>query len=58
MQKKRFLAALWALTKPYWVSEQRRNGLILLATVIGLALLGGVAGSAVQYLEPRVLQHL
>ena len=40
MQKKPFLAALWALTKPYWVSEQRRNGLILLATVIGLALLG------------------
>jgi putative ATP-binding cassette transporter len=40
MQKKRFLAALWALTKPYWVSEQRRTGLILLATVVGLALLG------------------
>jgi putative ATP-binding cassette transporter len=40
MQKKRFFAALWALTKPYWVSEQRRTGLILLATVVGLALLG------------------
>src|SRR5258705_12835189 len=40
MQKKRFFATLWALTKPYWVSEQRRNGLILLATVVGLALLG------------------
>src|SRR5258706_2642782 len=40
MQKKRFFAALWALTKPYWVSEQRRTGLILLATVIGLTLLG------------------
>src|SRR5436190_16995100 len=45
MQKKRFLAAgffssLWALTKPYWVSEQRRTGLILLATVVGLTLLG------------------
>src|SRR5262245_377263 len=40
MQKKSFFAALWALTKPYWVSDQRRNGLILLATVIGLALMG------------------
>jgi putative ATP-binding cassette transporter len=40
MQKKPFLAALWALTRPYWVSEQRRTGLILLATVIGLALMG------------------
>jgi len=40
MQKKRFLAVLWALTRPYWVSEQRRTGLILLATVVGLALLG------------------
>jgi putative ATP-binding cassette transporter len=40
MQKKRFFATLWALTKPYWVSEERRTGLILLATVVGLALLG------------------
>jgi len=40
MQKKRFFATLWALTRPYWVSEQRRNGLILLATVVGLTLLG------------------
>jgi len=40
MQKKRFLAALWALTKPYWVSEKRTVGLTLLATVVGLALLG------------------
>jgi vitamin B12/bleomycin/antimicrobial peptide transport system ATP-binding/permease protein len=40
MQKKRFFAALWALTKPYWMSEERRTGLILLATVVGLALLG------------------
>ena len=23
MPKKRFFAALWALTKPYWVSEKR-----------------------------------
>jgi putative ATP-binding cassette transporter len=40
MQKKRFFAALWALTRPYWVSEKRGTGLILLATVVGLALLG------------------
>jgi len=40
MQKKRFFAALWALTRPYWASEQRRTGLILLATVVGLALMG------------------
>ncbi len=40
MQKKRFLAALWALIRPYWASDQRRTGLILLATVVGLALLG------------------
>jgi putative ATP-binding cassette transporter len=40
MQKKRFFAALWALTKPYWVSEKRAVGLTLLVTVVGLALLG------------------
>jgi len=38
MQKKRFFAALWALTRPYWVSEKRGTGLVLLATVVGLAL--------------------
>jgi len=40
MQKKRFLATLWALTRPYWVSEKRAIGLVLLATVVGLALMG------------------
>ena len=40
MQKKRFFATLWALIRPYWVSEKRGTGLILLATVVGLALLG------------------
>jgi putative ATP-binding cassette transporter len=40
MQKKRFFATLWALIRPYWVSDQRRKGLILLATVVGLALTG------------------
>ena len=39
MPKKRFLSTLWALSKPYWVSEKRGTGLILLATVVGLALL-------------------
>jgi putative ATP-binding cassette transporter len=39
MQNKRFLATLWALVRPYWVSEQRRSGLILLATVVSLALM-------------------
>ena len=38
MRTTRFLTAFWALVKPYWVSEQRAKGLILLATVIGLAL--------------------
>ena len=40
MQTARFLKAFWALTKPYWVSDQRRAGMILLAVVIGLALMG------------------
>ena len=39
MQKKRFFRTLWALTRPYWVSEERGKGLVLLATVVGLALL-------------------
>ena len=40
MQKRRFLKAFWALTRPYWVSGQRRSGLWLLAAVVGLTLLG------------------
>jgi len=39
MRTTRFLTAFWALTKPYWVSEQRAKGLTLLATVIGLVLM-------------------
>jgi putative ATP-binding cassette transporter len=39
MQKKRFFATLWALTRPYWVSEKRGTGLIMLAAVVGLALM-------------------
>jgi putative ATP-binding cassette transporter len=38
MRKTGFLTAFWALTKPYWVSEQRTKGLTLLAVVIGLSL--------------------
>src|SRR5678815_277801 len=40
MRTTRFLKAFWTLTKPYWVSKERRIGLILLATVIGLTLMG------------------
>ena len=40
MRTTRFLKAFWALTKPYWVSSERRVGLILLATVVGLTLMG------------------
>ena len=38
MRSKRFFRAFWALAKPYWVSEQRAKGLLLLASVIGLSL--------------------
>ena len=38
MKTRRFLTAFWALAKPYWVSEQRRKGLALLAAVVGLSL--------------------
>lgn len=38
MQKARFLTAFWALAKPYWVSEQRKKGLALLAIVMALSL--------------------
>src|SRR5262245_11221686 len=40
MRTTRFLKAFWALTKPYWVSKERRVGLVLLATVTGLTVLG------------------
>ena len=38
MQKAGFLTSFWALAKPYWVSERRTKGLLLLVTVIGLSL--------------------
>jgi len=39
MPEKRFLSTLWSLTRPYWVSAERGKGLVLLATVVGLALM-------------------
>jgi putative ATP-binding cassette transporter len=39
MQTTGFLKAFWRLTQPYWVSSERRTGITLLATVIGMALL-------------------
>ncbi len=39
MRTTRFLTAFWALTRPYWVSDERRKGLTLLAMVVGLALM-------------------
>ena len=33
-----FWSAFWALTRPYWVSEGRRRGLMLLASVVGFTL--------------------
>jgi len=38
MRTNGFLKAFWALTKPYWVSEQRGKAIALLATVIALGL--------------------
>ena len=38
MRTKRFLAAFWALTRPYWVSKQRAKGITLLVTVVALVL--------------------
>ena len=40
MRNSRFLKAFWALAQPYWISGERRTGLALLATVVGLALMG------------------
>jgi putative ATP-binding cassette transporter len=47
MQKARFLTAFWALAKPYWVSEKRTKGLVLLAVVVGLSL--GIVWLEVQF---------
>jgi putative ATP-binding cassette transporter len=38
MQSTGFLRAFWALAKPYWVSRERGKGLVLAATIIGLAM--------------------
>ena len=47
MQKIGFLTAFWALAKPYWVSEQRKAGLVLLGAVVALAL--GIVYLEVQF---------
>ena len=47
MKKTGFLTAFWALTRPYWVSPQRRKGLVLLAAVVGLSL--GIVALDVQF---------
>ena len=36
--KRRFLSDLWALTKPYWKSEERFKSGLLLAVIIGMSL--------------------
>ena len=38
MHRRQFLIAIWALIKPYWVSERRAKGLWLLGATVGLAL--------------------
>lgn len=38
MKTRRFLKAFWALARPYWVSERRGKGLLLLASVVALSL--------------------
>ncbi|HYL24285.1 MAG TPA: SbmA/BacA-like family transporter, partial [Burkholderiales bacterium] len=47
MQKARFLTAFWALAKPYWVSDKRAKGFVLLAAVVGLSL--GIVWLEVQF---------
>jgi len=42
-----FLTAFWALAKPYWVSERRTKGLLILAAVVGLSL--GIVWLEVQF---------
>jgi putative ATP-binding cassette transporter len=39
MQTTGFLKAFWRLTQLYWVSGERRTGITLLVTVVGMALL-------------------
>ncbi|MGH8736070.1 MAG: ABC transporter ATP-binding protein/permease [Burkholderiales bacterium] len=38
MSSKQFLSAFWALARPYWVSKERRTGVVLLAAVVMMAL--------------------
>jgi len=47
MRKTGFLTAFWALTKPYWLSPQRKKGLALLGAVVALSL--GIVALEVQF---------
>jgi putative ATP-binding cassette transporter len=38
MSSKQFMSAFWALAKPYWVSRERRTGVVLLVAVVVMAL--------------------
>ncbi|HUJ85995.1 MAG TPA: ABC transporter ATP-binding protein/permease [Burkholderiales bacterium] len=38
MTSKQFMSAFWALARPYWVSKERRTGVVLLAAVVVMSL--------------------
>ena len=38
MSRKQFISAFWALARPYWVSKERRTGVVLLVTVVAMAI--------------------
>ena len=38
MTSKQFMSAFWALARPYWVSRERRTGVVLLVAVVVMSL--------------------
>jgi len=38
MSRRQFLLAFWALARPYWVSKERRTGILLLTAVVAMSL--------------------
>lgn len=38
MTSKQFMSAFWALARPYWVSKERRTGVVLLVAVVVMSL--------------------
>ena len=54
---KTFLRDLWALTKPYWKSEERRASGTLLVTIIALTLLEVLDQRRLHRLEQSLLQR-